>query len=64
MLLKLFEYLNKEECILLTKIITEGYREVNDKKFFYDIINILVKEERYILDLIESVKKEGEIPWD
>ena len=63
-LLKLFEYLNKEECILLTKIITEGYREVNDKKFFYDIIDILVKEERYILDLIESVKKEGEIPWD
>ena len=63
-LLKLFEYLNKDECILLTKIISEEYKEVDNKKFFYDIIDILVKEEKYILDLIESVKKEGEIPWD
>ena len=29
-----------------------------------DVINILIKEEKYITDLIESVKKEGEIPWD
>ena len=28
------------------------------------IVDILVKEEKYINDLIESVKKEGEIPWD
>ena len=63
-LLKLFEYLNKDESIIFTKIISEKYKEIDDKKFFYDIIDILVKEEKYILDLIESVKKEGEIPWD
>ena len=63
-LVKLFEYLKKDQCILLTKIISEEYKDVNDKKFFYDVIDILVKEEKYINDLIESVKKEGEIPWD
>ena len=63
-LVKLFEYLKKDQCILLTKIISEEYMDVNDKKFFYDVINILIKEEKYITDLIESVKKEGEIPWD
>ena len=63
-MVKLFEYLKKDQCILLTKIISEEYKDVNDKKFFYDVIDILVKEEKYINDLIESVKKEGEIPWD
>lgn len=63
-LMKLFENMNKEECILLTQVISNGKRDIYDKKFFYNIIKILVKEENYINDLIENVKKESEIPWD
>lgn len=38
--------------------------EVKSKKFYYNIIEILINEEIYINNLIENMKKEGEIPWD
>ena len=63
-LMKLFEYLTKDECILLTRILNDKDYEVENKKFYYNIIEILINEEAYINNLIENMKKEGEIPWD
>lgn len=63
-LMKLFEYLTKDECILLTRILNDKDYEVKNKKFYYNIIEILINEEVYINNLIENMKKEGEIPWD